>query len=287
MPVPMFSIILPTYNRAWILPKTLGFICAQSFQDWELVVVDDGSTDETKQIVKMVAAHDPRVRYIFQKNARQAAARQNGLEHALGEWVTYVDSDEEIYPYYLETMLVFVTEHQQVLYGMSAMDRVLELHDAQHKILAVKPQPPTDLDLQVITLKDFAHWKIKPCGTCLFHRRDIVKDARLDTSFRLFEDVDFLLQLGLRYPNNFGYIPKPLFYYRQIFGSDGICGNASYGDWADGFEKFFLKYEKTWLMLEQTWYPTKVEQYRERQRLFEAGQLELPAARYFSEYFKK
>lgn len=277
---------MPTYNREWILPKTIGQIQAQDFVDWELIVVDDGSTDGTRALVERLAKDDARIRYIYQENARQAAARQNGLEHARGEWVTYVDSDEELYPNYLSGALAYFDAHPNIAFAYAFCDRSLELHDAEHNVIAVKDDPATELDPTAVTLKSYAHWQVKPCGTGILHRRDIIRDdIAWDVTFLRFEDIDFVFQLGVAYPDRFGYIPTPLFHQRQVFGTDGICSNSSYGDWADGFEKFFKKYEGMWLMEGQTWYPSKVEKYREKQRLFDEGKLEPAWQRYFPEHF--
>lgn len=277
-----WSIIIPTFNRAWILPKTLERILAQTSTDFELIVVDDGSTDNTEETVESFQCNDSRIRYLWQHNAGQAAARQRGLENARGEWVTYVDSDDELYPLYLEKAESFFAEHPKVTYAISAQDRTLELHDAQHRVLQTLNQPATTLDAESITLKDFAQWRVKPCGTGLFHRRDILNPyLHWDASMRLLEDLEFMMQLGEAFPDNFGYIPTELFHQRQVFGNDGVCAGASYEDWAYYFERLYMKHVDSWLLEGQMWYPSKVEDYREKQRLFEEGKLPPPWKRYF------
>lgn len=87
-----FSIIIPTYNRAAFLPKTIESVLAQTYTDWELIVVDDGSTDNTKDVVTQYS--DSRIRYIYQDNAERCVARNNGIAHASGEYVCFLDSDD-------------------------------------------------------------------------------------------------------------------------------------------------------------------------------------------------
>lgn len=288
MDTPLFSIIIPTYNRAWILPRTLHAIVKQDCSDWELIVVDDGSTDQTEAIVYEMMEHVSNVHYIKQDNAGQAAARQTGLEQATGEWVTYVDSDEEVYPFYLSKAKEWFEAHPKVSYAFAWNDRVLELHDEYHNVLTTIQEPATQLPLDAVTLRSFANWEIKPCGTGIFHKRSIVRgDIRWDTSFHLMEDIDFLFQLGLQYPKAFGFIPRALFKQQQVFGAEGVCSNASYTDWADAFEMLYTKYADTWLMSEQQWYPKKVETYRERQRLYEAGELPSNVVRIFADYYNE
>lgn len=284
---PTFSIILPTYNRAWVLPKTLQFILAQDFSDWELIVVDDGSTDGTKTSVDRFSSQDKRIRYMYQPNARKAAARQRGLEEARARWVTYIDSDEEVYPFYLSKPLEFFSQHPEVWFAYANMDRTLELHDPQHQVLASVQQPATALDPKTVTLKSYGHWLIYPCGTGIFHLRGKIQPGiAWDIHFPRFEDLDFVFQLGAAYPDHFGFVPTRLFHQRQVFGTDGICGNTSYAEWADGFEQLYLKWKDAWFMQGQEWYPKKVEDYRERQRLFDQGKYPSPVERNFPNYFQ-
>lgn len=89
-----FSIVIPTYNRAAFLPKAIESVLAQTYTDWELIVIDDGSTDNTCEVVSQYT--DERITYIYQQNAERSAARNNGIAHAKGEYVCFMDSDEYI-----------------------------------------------------------------------------------------------------------------------------------------------------------------------------------------------
>lgn len=89
-----FSIIIPTYNRAAFLPKAIESVLAQTYNDWELIIVDDGSTDNTKDVVAKYS--DSRIQYIYQDNAERSAARNNGIARANGDYVCFMDSDEYI-----------------------------------------------------------------------------------------------------------------------------------------------------------------------------------------------
>lgn len=86
-----FSIIIPTYNRAAFLPKAIESVLSQTYTDWELIIVDDGSTDNTKDVVAQYS--DSRIRYIYQDNAERSAARNNGIARANGDYVCFMDSD--------------------------------------------------------------------------------------------------------------------------------------------------------------------------------------------------
>ena len=79
----LFSIIIPIYNKAKFLPKAIESVINQTFEDWELKIVDDGSTDKTSDVVKQYP--DNRIRYIYQENSERSAARNNGIKHAKGK----------------------------------------------------------------------------------------------------------------------------------------------------------------------------------------------------------
>ena len=99
MPVsPLISVIVPVYNVEKYLRKCLDSICCQTYGNLEILCVNDGSTDGSAAILEEYAAKDPRIKVFTQANAGQAAARNVGLEHVTGEWVTGVDSDDYLEP---------------------------------------------------------------------------------------------------------------------------------------------------------------------------------------------
>ena len=93
---PKFSIIVPTYNAAELVRDTLDCILTQNYSDYELIIVDDGSTDDTMRILSEYAEKDARIRVLSQKNAGPADARNLGLENARGEYILFVDSDDTV-----------------------------------------------------------------------------------------------------------------------------------------------------------------------------------------------
>jgi len=93
--MPTISIILPTYNRASFLPAAFGAIRSQQWTDWELIVVDDGSTDNTRELVpELTRGWQQPVRYIYQENQGAYGARNTGLDHAAGKYIAFYDSDD-------------------------------------------------------------------------------------------------------------------------------------------------------------------------------------------------
>ena len=103
--MPEISLIIPCYNVQTFLPRCLDSLLAQSFQDWEAVCVDDGSTDATVAILDAYAARDGRFRIIHQANAGVSCARNRALEEARGQYILFVDSDDLLHPQALEICL--------------------------------------------------------------------------------------------------------------------------------------------------------------------------------------
>lgn len=103
MPVPTVSVVIPTYNRAHVLPRALDSVLAQTYRDFEVLVVDDGSTDETADVLAHYGDRDERVRYLVQpQNTGVSAARNRGIREARGSLVAFLDSDDAWFPEKLE-----------------------------------------------------------------------------------------------------------------------------------------------------------------------------------------
>ena len=119
---PFFSVVIPVYNRAGPLGNALRSILAQSCQDFEIVVVDDGSIDNPKQAVDRFL--DPRIRFIRQDNRGGGAARNAGIDNARGRFIAFLDSDDEFLPDHLETMRRLLEgTHDTVGYARIFVDR--------------------------------------------------------------------------------------------------------------------------------------------------------------------
>lgn len=92
---PFFSIITPTYNRQSFLEEMIASVAAQTFQDYEHIIVDDGSTDGTEELIKQLMETHPKIVYIKQENKGRSVARNVGIEAGKGEYVCFLDSDDE------------------------------------------------------------------------------------------------------------------------------------------------------------------------------------------------
>ena len=99
--LPFFSVIIPTYNRAGFLPTAIESVLAQSYENWELIIVDDGSIDETSEVVEKYLP-DRRIKYYWQENSGRSTARNTGCQSAIGAYLCYLDDDDFFLPHHLE-----------------------------------------------------------------------------------------------------------------------------------------------------------------------------------------
>ena len=110
------SIIIPVYNVEAYLPACLDAILAQTFGEWEAVCVNDGSTDTSEKILKKYAQKDPRIKVISQQNQGVSAARNTALNAANGNYICFIDADDEVAPTFLEKLYQCPRKYLEALY---------------------------------------------------------------------------------------------------------------------------------------------------------------------------
>ncbi|MFZ9939541.1 MAG: glycosyltransferase family 2 protein [Bacteroidia bacterium] len=109
---PLFSVVIPQYNRAHRIKNTISSVLEQTYQDFEIIIVDDGSKDNPQPIIEAIG--DPRIRYIYQQNAGASAARNKGIDHAKGTYVAFLDSDDTWLPQHLAQALPLLQSGENI-----------------------------------------------------------------------------------------------------------------------------------------------------------------------------
>ncbi len=109
--MPRVSIIMPAYNASVFLERAVGSVVSQTFSDWELIIIDDGSTDGTAKLADDLAASDSRIQVIHQENSGVSNARNKGIGRASGEYIAFLDADDAYGPEFLEALLGVLNEN--------------------------------------------------------------------------------------------------------------------------------------------------------------------------------
>ncbi len=224
---PFFSITIPAYNRGYILSETIRSIQDQSFSNWEVIVVDDGSKDNTREIVEQLASQDARIRYVYQQNAERSAARNNGADHSKGAYLMFLDSDDKYADGHLEKLYAFIQEKGcPVALFFSNMSYLTE------KGVEI-PEIPT-----MIGGKEFEYLllqPITPSRVCI--HRDILKEFRFDPKIVIVEDLVLWVCIATKYPA-FQLCENTL-WYRIHDGNSVDLSRNSYFDRYKGLLRLF------------------------------------------------
>ena len=264
----LVSIIMPTHNRAHILPTSIKSVLDQTYPHWELLVIDDGSTDNTKEVVESFG--DSRIRYIYQENQRQAAARNYGLDMAKGKWITFLDSDDEFFPPFLERTVAVFHANPDVLCVIPKGRKTHELWE-KGKLVEMKEVDAFPEHTDNVT-KDIFLRKFIFSMDGFVHAASIRDEGfRFDEHIQFGEDWDYALAIAEKYPDAFLYLPEKLFVYHQRFGFDGLVSRSTYTGFAEMFEQIYQKHKHDKLMEGQEWYPQRVEKWQKIQADYEKG----------------
>lgn len=220
---PLASVILPTHNRAYVLWRAVQSVLAQTEKGWELIVVDDGSSDCTQRLLEEF--RDRRIRLVRTENRGPSAARNQGVDLARGDYVAYLDSDNTWHDDFLEKMLSAASDNpEDVLWYCGADVTFWERDESRQWNLIEQWTEPR----RQYTLADV--WQFNaPDTNCIFHRREVAEEAGgWDEDCRWLEDWDFFLRVALRYPEKARWVPHVLVDYRQVHGegADGLCAEA-------------------------------------------------------------
>ena len=213
---PAVSVVIATYNRANYLAETIDSVLSQSFQKFELIVVDDGSTDETRRVV---APYGSRVRYFYQENRGPSAARNLGARNASASWISIQDSDDLCLPNHLETLYGYANKHPES--GMVFANGSYlggPAHDRETIIPAAKS---CRLAEQGVRLEDLFDKSIVRLQAALISKHCYDDVGGHDESLRISMDLDLTFRLISRYP--VAYIDEVVFSYRRHSGN--ISGN--------------------------------------------------------------
>lgn len=199
---PLVSVIVPCYNYGRFLGYTLQSILNNELRDWECIIVDDGSTDDTEIVAKEYAAKDSRIRYYYQQNGGLSAARNSGLELSSGKYIQLLDADDAIHQNKLKLQAQYLEQHQEadIVYGNTRYfntrtpDRIEDQrtdHPAKHH---KRHQQVADgkKALMMLTVNN-----IMDCASPMLRRELMEKVGKFDTSYTSYEDWQYWIRCAL------------------------------------------------------------------------------------------
>jgi glycosyltransferase involved in cell wall biosynthesis len=190
--MPLVSIIIPTHNRAHTIERALRSVTAQTLQDFEIIIVDDASADNTADVIQNFS--DPRIQYLqHQTNLFAGAARNTGMAAATGKYIAFLDSDDAWLPEKLEQQIALL-EGVDKDCGCSYTGAVINVEGGLNKHTIYKPTWHGDA-LKDYLLEKFPIWT----PTFVFRAELLEQVGPFDTSLVRAEDVDFYIRMLKRY----------------------------------------------------------------------------------------
>jgi len=196
------SVIIPTYNRKAFLPEAIDSVLNQTYRDIEIIVVDDGSTDGTGDLLK--ERYGDTIRYYYKANGGCASARNAGIKISEGEYIAFLDSDDMFLPEKLEDQAAVLDSHRNV--GLVYSDSYALAGKEMKLSHSIRPDKNRLIALPLFMTTFLAN------GSFLVRRECIEKAGYYSERLRYNEDTDFLLRIAL--DCNVYFSNKPTFAYR-------------------------------------------------------------------------
>ncbi len=187
---PFFSVIIPTYNRAFILPETIKSIENQTFTDWEILIIDDGSKDNTKVVIEEIAKNQLKIKYFYQQNSERSVARNNGASLANGQYLLFLDSDD-----------FFNADHLQNIYNdIIKREKPVALFFTDILYFSEKgiekpeiPRMENSMEFQYVLLNP-----ITPSRVCI--HKEIFNYFQFDPEIVIVEDLVLWVSIATKFP---------------------------------------------------------------------------------------
>lgn len=220
---PLITIIIPIFNTRQYLPSCLDSVLGQSHKNFEVILIDDGSTDGSGELCDYYASIDKRVKCIHQENSGVSSARNTGLEHAIGHYIWFCDSDDAIAEGALHEIAEVIAEYAPKLIAFP-IDQI----DSGGRVIGHIPAPEASKSSDQGPLQ---------CGDQLFPYAHVVSseligEERFDTSLSLLEDRDFFYRIVWKAAGDTRVISRPLYRY-LVTRTDSAINSSSVSKYVD------------------------------------------------------
>lgn len=197
MTYPLVSIVMPIYNKRPYVMRAIESVIQQTYTNWELIVVNDGSTDGASEVIPK---DDPRIRLFTQKNKGPSTARNKGIKMASGDFITFLDADDYYYPRKLETEMDLLWKQQKAEWMISAFEydsrdelRMCYVRDINGREIKGQPCVFTDALKQLVV----AGWPIN--GLCI--KKTLLEDiGGFNDRMKCYEITELMIRCALKQP---------------------------------------------------------------------------------------
>lgn len=213
------SIIIPVYNVEKYLGRCLDSVCSQTYQELDIILVDDGSTDSSPRICDDFAARDNRIRVIHKSNCGVSSARNDALDIMTGEWVAFVDSDDYILPGYVEYLLNLLKNNHcligNIASSSTSFDELIESHipEAKEKVIH--------------NYKLHRNYSTYTVWGMMFHKSLLGEKLRFEEKLTYFEDYLFKIELIVNDSSHRYAISDKILYYHEIGNVSSLVAQAT------------------------------------------------------------
>lgn len=190
------SVIIPCYNYGHFLREAIASVMRQSYPNWECIIIDDGSSDNTREVAGELCLQDSRIKYIHQANQGTAAARNAGLKHSKGQFIQFLDADDliEKHKFVCQIQFLIANPHIDVVYSGARMFSG-SMHERVFLPEAIQELNTSGRGLNIV--KDFLNGKLPLMSSPIF-RRSILEDVGLFIEqIKASEDYEFWLRCAL------------------------------------------------------------------------------------------
>ena len=192
--MPYFSIIIPVYNKENFIARTLESVLSQSFGDYEIIIVNDGSTDSSREIIMQF--EDPRIRYFTKSNGGVSLARNFGIEQATAPYIAFLDADDIWYPDFLSVVQKMIRAYPE----QKVFSTAYEIETAS-TVYPVRYSLSKTSEIEVVDyLEASGRESIIWTSSAVFNKEVFSEAGLFDPEMRVGEDIDMWIRLGLNYP---------------------------------------------------------------------------------------
>ncbi len=225
--MPFFSVVIPVYNKESFVKKTIESALSQSFEDFEIIIVNDGSTDQSLNILE--SFKDARIKIFTINNSGASSARNFGIEKSSGKFIAFLDADDYWYPDFLKSMSFSIEKFHDIKIHAAAIEV-----DTGKKIIASSYSIDQSKDIQVVDYFESSQKESSICTSSAVFAKEVFEEiGNFDTSIKSGQDTDLWIRMGLKY--KLAFTSKIL--ARYIFDGKSLSKEKLYASKLN-FEKF-------------------------------------------------